>query len=426
MLGGSQIVVYAFEEWNGCSPGRIYTGTLERRAATLQSGRDEKQWHIRSLSGVSAGTRDGRAVTLPVLQFDFLFAVAVGPPFFVGDELSEDLLDTQNLGVAEHVVRHGFHERGGGRFGGTELLGVEHDKVVVGKVFREERGDVVGIGVERHRGGACAHDDKEVVVEHDVGQQHEIVPALEHLELVANVVSAGSQPGLQVRNGFGVGIEDGPAAYLLGHVGHAVYPPGKTGFKLGLAGYGDDDAGNGIDGVHTLRDENHLVGVLEQRLDFGPEEGVDDVGLVVQTQYHFGNVPLLHGVDDAAGDVHVVPGDGNQFRVGRRGYFPGQFENRLRAVVACLAIVGYMQGIQGRLFPRRFEQESQVDKVLGGVGVGDGNENMLVLYRRFGCGRLVVLHVDDYLAGRFLGHQSTDDTGHQNHHDGTVEDFFVE
>ena len=42
------------------------------------------------------------------LQVYLFLAVTMGPPFFIGDELAENLFDAQYLGMAEHVVRQGL------------------------------------------------------------------------------------------------------------------------------------------------------------------------------------------------------------------------------------------------------------------------------------------------------------------------------
>ena len=291
------------------------------------------------------------------------------------------------------------------------------------------QGEFLKFGVVGERCVAGADDDQQVVLQDDAREGENVGPVVEYLKFAVDVVSFLMQDVAQYDDCVVVGVENDTASDLLADVGNAVDPFGKSALVFGFFGYGHDDAGGHVDGNGAFGDGNHFVGAFEQVLDFGAEEAVNDVALVVQAQYDFGDVLFFDGVDDAAGDVRVIARETHELDVRGGGDFGGAVEQHLShiaGVKGCFVVVDDVHGIDGLLLVRAFGQYGEIDEVFERVRVGYGYENACL------AGIVAVLVV---LVGRLLGRhffcrpfggEGADGAGDQNHDDGAVENVDVE
>ena len=243
----------------------------------------------------------------------------------------------------------------------------------------------------------CADNDEQVVLQHHAREGEYVFPVVEYFKLAVEVVPFLVQNVAQRDDGVVMGVENDPAADLLADVGDAVYPFGESALVFGFLGYGHHNARCHVDRNDALGDGYHLVGAFEQVLDFGAEEAVNDVALVVQAQYDFGDVLFFDGVDDTAGDVRVIARETHELDVRGGGDFGGAVEQHLShiaGVKGCFVVVDDVHGIDGLLLVRAFGQYGEIDEVFERVRVGYGYENACL------AGIVAVLVV---LVGRLLG-----------------------
>ena len=90
--------------------------------------------------------------------------------------------------------------------------------------------------------GACTDYNKQVVVEHPVGQQNEIV-AVGYVAVFMPYAQPGFSDNPSYYGLLGcVGTEDYAAADFIGKITQGKNPLGKTGFVLGFFRHEDNDA----------------------------------------------------------------------------------------------------------------------------------------------------------------------------------------